>query len=156
MIGLSASRYREWSRRALACRLEDASSCPRTIPQRLTLDERHTMRDLVEGERYRHLSIRSLALLAQRTGQVLASVRTWYAYRVREPVSDERDAVAAGAHDRDGDRRARAVACFLRRKHEPCPRSGHGRERRVTEGAVDGELGLLKRLGHGAQAGSSA
>jgi hypothetical protein len=78
VIGLSASRYREWSRRALACRLEDASSCPRTIPQRLTLDERHTMRDLVEGERHRHLSIRSLALLAQRTGQVFASVRTWY------------------------------------------------------------------------------
>jgi hypothetical protein len=33
----------------------------------------------VEGQRHRHLSIRSLALLAQRTGQVFASVRTWYA-----------------------------------------------------------------------------
>jgi transposase InsO family protein len=79
MIGLSAARYREWSKRALLCRLEDTSSCPRTIPQRLTLDERHAMRDLVEGERHRHLSIRSLALLAQRTGHVFASVRTWYA-----------------------------------------------------------------------------
>ena len=33
----------------------------------------------MEGQRHRHLSIRSLALLAQRTGQVFASVRTWYA-----------------------------------------------------------------------------
>jgi len=37
------------------------------------------MRDLVEGVRHRHVAIRSLALLAQRTGHVFASVRTWYA-----------------------------------------------------------------------------
>lgn len=37
------------------------------------------MRDLVEGVRHRHIAIRSLALLAQRTGHVFASVRTWYA-----------------------------------------------------------------------------
>lgn len=64
LIGLTPSRYREWSKRALLCRLDDASSCPRTIPQRLTLEERHAIRDLVEGVRHRHIAIRSLALLA--------------------------------------------------------------------------------------------
>jgi hypothetical protein len=35
------------------------------------------MRELVEDERYRHLPIRSLAILAQRVGRVFAAYGTW-------------------------------------------------------------------------------
>lgn len=79
LIGLSDDRFRAWKRRELTCALDDAPPCPRSFPSRLTRDERASVRDLVTAERYRHLSIRSLSLLARRTGRVFASYGTWCA-----------------------------------------------------------------------------
>lgn len=77
VIGLSENRLREWTARAKQCALEDAPPCPRSVPGRLTTKERQTIRDMVEAEDYKHLSLRSLALLGQRLGHVFAAYETW-------------------------------------------------------------------------------
>lgn len=77
LTGLTDGRLRAWRRRESACALDDAPPCPHTVPHRLTRDERSAIRGLVLDERYRHLTIGSLALLAARTGRVFASARTW-------------------------------------------------------------------------------
>lgn len=77
VIGLKPARLREWNERSLACALADAPPCPRSVPNRLSRDERGTIRDLVESTEYRHLSLRCLSLLAQRLGKVFASYGTW-------------------------------------------------------------------------------
>lgn len=77
LIGLTDGRLRAWRRRELDCALDDATPCPRSFPNRLTRGERASIRDLVLHERYRHLTIGSLALLAARSGRVFASARTW-------------------------------------------------------------------------------
>ncbi len=48
-----------------------------STPARLTRDERAEIRDLVEDDRYKHIPIRSLALLGKRLGRVFASYATW-------------------------------------------------------------------------------
>ena len=75
---LSASRYHRWSLAESGCDLEDQPSCPRVIPTRLTPTEVDTMRKLVEDDACRHMSLRALALHAQRVGKVFASPSTWY------------------------------------------------------------------------------
>jgi transposase InsO family protein len=77
ILGLSPARVRGWSRRELLCTLEDAPPCPRSVPGRLTRDERSIIRDMVEADEYKHLSLRSLALLAKRTAKAFASYGTW-------------------------------------------------------------------------------
>ena len=77
VLGLRQSRFREWTRAAERCALQDAPPCPRSVPSRLTYEERSAMRDLVEAESFRHLSVRSLAILARRIGRVYASYETW-------------------------------------------------------------------------------
>ncbi|MFK7991378.1 MAG: transposase [Sandaracinaceae bacterium] len=77
ILGLTPARAMQWSRRERACALEDAPPCPRTVPGRLTRDERGDIRDLVEAEEYKHLSLRSLAILGKRIGKVFASYETW-------------------------------------------------------------------------------
>ena len=62
---------------ARACRLDDAPPCPRSVPTRLTAKERQSIRDMVEADEYKHLSLRSLAILAQRMGRVFAAYGTW-------------------------------------------------------------------------------
>jgi len=44
----------------------------------LTPSEVETVREMVESDDHRHMSLRALALHAQRTGKVLASPSTWY------------------------------------------------------------------------------
>jgi hypothetical protein len=44
----------------------------------LTFDETARMREMVESDDHRHMSLRALALHAQRIGKVLASPSTWY------------------------------------------------------------------------------
>ena len=78
VLGLTPERTREWKRRALECRLEDAPSCPKFKPQQLTLAERRTIRRYVGDLALRHLSIASLALLAARRGDATVSAPTWY------------------------------------------------------------------------------
>ena len=77
VLGLTATRAREWNRRELECGLDDAPPCPRSVPGRLALEERGAIRDMVEADRYRHLSLRSLSLLGKRLGKVFASYGTW-------------------------------------------------------------------------------
>jgi transposase InsO family protein len=75
---LSASRYHGWCRNAAGCDLDDQPSCPRVVPTRLTPNEIENMRTMVEGDDHRHMSLRALALHAQRIGKVIASPSTWY------------------------------------------------------------------------------
>src|SRR5471032_2233334 len=71
VLGLSLSRYHAWNRLQRACQLDDRSTCPRTTPTQLTADEVRTMHDLATSGSYRHMSIRGLALHAQRIGDAL-------------------------------------------------------------------------------------
>jgi len=75
---LSASRYHDWCRAETGCDLDDQPSCPRVVPTRLTPDEIENMRKMDESNDHRHMSLRALALHAQRVGKVLASPSTWY------------------------------------------------------------------------------
>jgi putative transposase len=75
---LSSSRYHSWCRTEAGCELDDQSSCPRIVPTRLTPGEVETMREMVESDDHRHMSLRGLALHAQRVGKIFASPSTWY------------------------------------------------------------------------------
>ena len=75
---LSASRYHGWCRAEAGCDLDDQPSCPRVVPTRLTPDEIENMRKMVESNDHRHMSLRTVALHAQRIGKVLVSPSTWY------------------------------------------------------------------------------
>ena len=55
---LSASRYHSWQRAETGCDLDDQPSCPRVVPTRLTPAEIETMRQMVEDEDHRHMSLR--------------------------------------------------------------------------------------------------
>ena len=58
--------------------LDDRSSCPQTSPHQLTPNELETVRKMVTSNQYRHVPTGTLALLAQRLGEVFASASTWY------------------------------------------------------------------------------
>ena len=111
VVGLSASRYHEWAGSQASCLLDDRSSCPRSKPQRLTHQEVGTISDMVQSKEYRHMSIRGLALHAQRVGKVFAHPGTW-----AKLIRDE-----AGA--------GRGCACI-----HPIPRWGFARLRRTKRG----------------------
>jgi transposase InsO family protein len=74
---LSPSRYHGWRRAETLCELDDRSSCPRSTPTRLTAAEVRAVKEMVESDDHRHLSLRGLALHAQRIGRVVASPSTW-------------------------------------------------------------------------------
>ncbi|MCP4901052.1 MAG: transposase family protein [bacterium] len=75
---LSSSRYHSWCRAEAGCDLDDQSSCPRAVPTRLTPNEVASIQEMVESEDHRHMSLRGLALHAQRIGKVFVSPSTWY------------------------------------------------------------------------------
>jgi hypothetical protein len=77
-LQVSPRRFHAWRRRQRACVLDDQSSCPRTSPYRLTPPEVRTIEDMVTAPAYRHVPTGTLAVLAQRLGQVWASPSTWY------------------------------------------------------------------------------
>ena len=85
IVHLEPGRYHAWNSRvsALACGLDDRSSCPRTSPSQLTPTEVADIKDMVLAPEKRHMSLRTLALHAQRIGKVFASASTW-AKLVRE------------------------------------------------------------------------
>ncbi len=58
------------------CNLDDQPSCPRVRSMRLTSQEVESMRTLAESSDHRHMSLRALALHAQRIGKVVASQST--------------------------------------------------------------------------------
>jgi transposase InsO family protein len=78
VLHLSPSRYHAWLRAEQECELDDRSSCPQAMPQRLTGGEVLSIKSLVLSTAHRHMSIRALALHAQRVGDVLAHPVTWY------------------------------------------------------------------------------
>jgi transposase InsO family protein len=77
ILRLSPARYHVWRRAVPVCGLDDRSSCPRTMPSRLTVSEIATMKDMVLDPEYRHMPLRTLSVFAQRAGKVFASVGTW-------------------------------------------------------------------------------
>jgi hypothetical protein len=77
-LRVSPSRFHAWRRRQSACVLDDQSSCPRTLPCRLTPAEVRAIKDMVTSPDYRHVPTGTLAVLAQRLGKVWASPSTWY------------------------------------------------------------------------------
>jgi putative transposase len=77
-LRLSPSRFHAWRRLQHACALDDQSSCPHMSPHRLTPAEIQTIRGMVTAVEYRHVPTGTLAILAQRRGEVWASPSTWY------------------------------------------------------------------------------
>lgn len=77
VIGLTPARFHAWAAWQSACFLDDHPSCPRTPPGRLSFNEVRQMGDMVQSPDYQHMSIRALALYAQRVGQVFAYPITW-------------------------------------------------------------------------------
>lgn len=77
VVGLRPARYHAWSRIDEPCKLDDRRSCPKTRPTRLTPAEVRAMHQMVTGLDFRHLSVRALALHAQRVGRVFAAPGTW-------------------------------------------------------------------------------
>lgn len=77
IAGLSPSRLAAWRRAERSCELDDASSCPRSSPQRLTGHEVAAVRAMVTSPEFRHVPTGRLAVLAQRLGRVAASPTTW-------------------------------------------------------------------------------
>jgi putative transposase len=77
VVRLSAARYHAWVRGDGACTLDDRPSCPRSKVQRLTYGEVEAIGDMVQSTEHRHMSIRGLALYAQRIGKAFAHPGTW-------------------------------------------------------------------------------
>jgi putative transposase len=77
VLRLSSARYHAWVRAEEVCTLDDRPSCPRSMPQRLTYGEVEVIGGLVQSTEHRHMSIRGLALHAQRIGKVFAHPGTW-------------------------------------------------------------------------------
>ena len=78
VLRLSPARYHSWRSLQETCSLDDRSSCPQTSPHQLTSKEFETVRKMVTSDQYRHVPTGTLALLAQRLGEVFASSSTWY------------------------------------------------------------------------------
>jgi putative transposase len=77
VLRLSSARYYAWVRADVACTLDDTPSCPRSKVQRLTFNEVQAIGAMVQSTEHRHMSIRGLALHAQRIGKVFAHPATW-------------------------------------------------------------------------------
>ncbi len=78
VLNLSASRYHAWVRSASECELDDRSPCSQAMSQRPTGTDGLSIKALVLSTAHRHMSIRALALHAQRVGDVLAHPVTRY------------------------------------------------------------------------------
>ena len=77
VLRLPPARFHAWRNLADDCALDDRPSCPRTTPTQLTAKEVTTIGNMVQDPAFRHMSLRALALHAQRTGRVFAAVSTW-------------------------------------------------------------------------------
>ena len=76
-IGLSIQRFQHWRKKQIQCLLQDQSSCPRSVPFRLTQDELMSIKHFYTSKEYAHFSVLSLSLLAKRMGRVFAAPSTW-------------------------------------------------------------------------------
>jgi putative transposase len=78
-IGLSRKLYAQWLTEFFLCESE-IGKCDQRKPNQLTTYEIQTMRQLVTSNRYSHVPINSLYLLAQRKNLLFCSLDTWYKY----------------------------------------------------------------------------
>ena len=78
-IGLSKSAYLRWSSESSLCKKTN-SLCDRRSPSQLTSEELATMKKFVTSKKFAYISVASLHLLAQRTGELFCSLDTWYRY----------------------------------------------------------------------------
>jgi putative transposase len=83
VLRLPPARFHAWRSLAQDCTLDDRLSCPHKNPSQLTAHEITTIGGMVQYASLRHMSLRALALHAQRIGRVFAAVSTW-ARLVRE------------------------------------------------------------------------
>ncbi len=77
VLCISSSCVAEWKRALTPCEISDTSSCAMPHPQRLSSKERLSIKGMVLSTAHRHMSIRALALHAQRMGEVFAHPSTW-------------------------------------------------------------------------------
>ncbi len=77
VLRLSSARYHAWASATVACELDERPACARVRVNRLTPSELMRIRDFVLAPAYRHMSVRALALYAQRMGGVFAHPSTW-------------------------------------------------------------------------------
>jgi putative transposase len=77
VLRLPAARFHAWRGLADNCTLDDRSSCPHKTPSQLTAQEIATIGGMVQDASFRNMSLRALALHAQRMGRVFAAVSTW-------------------------------------------------------------------------------
>jgi hypothetical protein len=83
VLRLAPARFHTWRNLADNCTLDDRSSCPHSTPAQLTAEEIATIGSMVKDASFRHMSLRALALHAQRIGRVFAAVSTWPHPRAR-------------------------------------------------------------------------
>jgi hypothetical protein len=74
VLRLPPARFHTWRNLADNCTLDDRSSCPHSTPAQLTAEEIATIGSMVQDASFRHMSLRALALHAQRIGRVFAAV----------------------------------------------------------------------------------
>ena len=77
VLGLSATRYHDWTDDDAGCHPEEQDRCPRRAPNQLTADEVSAMQEMATSPEYRHVPTSRLAILAQRSKKVVASATTW-------------------------------------------------------------------------------
>jgi transposase InsO family protein len=78
VLRLTPARFHAWRGRDVRCALDDAPSCPRARPTRLSAPERFAIKTLAVSTAFAHMPMRTLALFAQRHGIVHATAATWY------------------------------------------------------------------------------
>ncbi len=78
-IGLSKSSYQRWASEISFC-AKTKSLCERRAASQLTSTEVATMKKFVTSKKHAHISVASLHLLAQRSGELFCSIDTWYKY----------------------------------------------------------------------------
>jgi len=76
-IGLTSSRFHSWKKREVGCKLQDATSCPRLSPMKLSLEEIHKIRAYASDKRFAHFSLTALSWFTKKRGKLFASASTW-------------------------------------------------------------------------------
>lgn len=80
LIGLSKSTYSNWLTEFYQCE-DPRGRCKQRKPHQISHDELEIMKRFITSKRYSHMSIQSLCLLAQRSGELFCSLDTWYKYK---------------------------------------------------------------------------
>lgn len=89
-IGLSSARFHSWRKREIKCQLEDATTCPRLSPMKISLSEISKIRYYASHKQFAHFSITALSWFTKKTGDLFASPATWSrtikTFNIRRPT----------------------------------------------------------------------